>query len=40
MFPPDAPTLRDRIKLAPGSKPTEAMFAWPGADLTPFEWVR
>jgi hypothetical protein len=40
MFPLDAPTLKDRIRLAPGSKPTEIRFAWPGADLSTIEWDR
>lgn len=37
-FPPDAPMLKERIRLGPGSKPSEMTFAWPGADPSRFKW--
>lgn len=40
MFPPGAPTLRERIRLGVGSNPNEATFAWPGSDPTRFTWER
>ena len=38
LFPPSAPTLKDRVRLAPGSRPGEMTFAWPGTDPSPFTW--
>lgn len=39
MFPPDAPTLRQVIRVGPGAKPNEATFAWPRSDTTTFSWA-
>ena len=38
MFPTDAPTLKDRVRVAPGSRPNEIMFAWPSTDPQPITW--
>ena len=38
MYPAEAPTLRDTIRLLPGASPNEALLAWPDMEPTPFQW--
>jgi hypothetical protein len=40
LFPPDAPTSRDIIRLGPGSGPDEATFTWPGGHRETLTWER
>jgi len=38
LYPPNAPTLTDRVRLATGARPSEMTFAWPGTRPSPFTW--
>jgi hypothetical protein len=38
MYPAEAPTLGDSIRLLPGTDADEALFAWPSAEPSRFRW--
>ena len=38
MYPPEAQTLRDTIRLEPGADIGVALFAWPHGEASPFRW--
>lgn len=39
MFPPNAPTIHERVTIGPGAKPNQITFAWPGSSGSTYTWA-